>query len=208
MTNKKRTTPKRTIIVNLFAPPNRGKALMAHKVCDNLLTRGVSCSVVSHEHLPLETARYSDVQNEIFIFARDFNKIFRLHGHVEVIVTDKPLMMSLFYNIRYGQGYYQRLNDLIIEQNANLYNMNFFLKGESTTAKHDLTQSEINDIEIDMEAMLRAYRNEYTSVDVGDIKSVDMISNAVYKEVLTYREEEAGLNAIEVKLDEEKKERE
>lgn len=208
MKTTRRTTMKRTMIVNLFAPPNRGKAIMAHKVCDELQTRGVSCAVVTHDHQPLETARYTDIQNEIFIFARDFNKIFRLHGHVEAIVTDKPLMMSLFYNMRYGQGYYQRLNDLIVEQNSNLYNINFFLRGGTVTMKHDIEEVEIQDIEVDMERMLRTYREKYMDVKMGDIKAVGQIADKVEAEVLQYREEEEELNRIEAKLDQEKKERE
>lgn len=198
---------KRTIVVNLIAPPNSAKRQTGEKLCEELLKQGVTCSLVSQSGKGHETARYSSVKDEIYIFSKQFHKMFRLHGNIEVVVTDRPLVLSLYYNYKYGKGYYNRLNDLILEQDKNFYNMNFYLDNRFPTHDYDIDIEELMDMDGELKNLLKEFNISYMVVSDSQ-KRVKEMSELIIAEVEEYRASEEYIRVQEIDMRREKKEKE
>lgn len=195
---------KRTIVVNLIAPPNSEKTKTATLLYEELLKRGVTCGLANQNRENQEFARYSSVKDEIYLFSKQFHQMFRLHGNVEVIVTDKPLMLSLYYNHKFGQGYYNRLNDLILEQHGNFYNMNFYLDNGFPSHEYDMSKKELMEMDEELKDILKLYNIDYTVI-TDSTKRVQEMANLIFAEVEDYRASEAYKIMAERKIEEQLK---
>jgi hypothetical protein len=66
---------------------------------------------------------YKILDDQFYIFGKQYHKLFRLNGKVDVIITDSPLVISMLYN-KTPSKYF---NDFVLEQFNTFYNLTFFL---------------------------------------------------------------------------------
>jgi len=86
-----------TLVVNLFAGPGAGKSTTAAGVFSLLKLHGVNCELVREYAKELVWAgRSLDSQDKIFYEQRKRQE--DLRGKVDVIITDSPILLSLYYN--------------------------------------------------------------------------------------------------------------
>ncbi|MGL5691242.1 MAG: AAA family ATPase [Bacteroidales bacterium] len=124
---------KKTLIVNLFGGPGTGKSSMASTVFSILKWKGVTCEYVSEYAKELVwSERNKTFEDELYIFAKQHHRIKNCVGKVDVIITDRPLFMSIPYNRIYGSNkntsvswdsYYEKLvfETVSMYDNYNIY---------------------------------------------------------------------------------------
>lgn len=89
---------KKCIIVNLFSGPGAGKSTTAAGLFYQLKIRGINCELVT-EYAKHVTWRenFSTLKNQIYVFAKQHDKMFHLKDKVDVIITDSPIVLGLSY---------------------------------------------------------------------------------------------------------------
>lgn len=154
---------KNTIVVNLIGGPGSGKSTCASGIFYKLKQSGINCE------LALEFAKdkvWEDsikvLDDQLYIFGKQYHKLFRLKDKVDVIITDSPLLVSILYN-KTPSKYF---NDLVVEQYNTFNNMLFFIN------RPDMYQTEgrlqnANDaktIDDETKCMLKDYNIPYTEI--------------------------------------------
>lgn len=114
-----------TIVVNLFGGPGTGKSTMMADIFANLKWAGINCEMApefAKEKVWEESLRILD--NQIYVFGKQHNTIQRLIGKVDVIITDSPLLLSVYYGKKLGQTF----RALVFEEHEKLTNLNILLR--------------------------------------------------------------------------------
>lgn len=90
---------KKVCSINLFGPPGAGKSTLAAIVFAKLKMMGINCELVTEFAKDKVWERNNEaLSNQIYIFAKQYYRMSRCAGQVDVIVTDSPLFLSPFYN--------------------------------------------------------------------------------------------------------------
>lgn len=169
-----------TLIINLIGGPGSGKSTTASDVFYELKKKGVNCEMA------LEFAKdkvweesFKTMDDQIYIFGKQFHKIWRLKDKVDVIITDSPLLLSIYYN-KEKSDYF---NDFIIEQYNRFNNKLFFIERNNDYQVEGRLQTidEAKQIDEDVKAILERYDISYECVK--NEKSVERIVDYVLKKL-------------------------
>jgi hypothetical protein len=127
------------IVVNLFAGPGVGKSTTAARIFAELKMHGVNCEMA------LEFAKdkvweesFKTMDDQIYIFGKQFHKIWRLKDKVDVIICDSPLPISIVYDKENSDA----LHTLIMEQFNKFDNYNVLLTRSGEYQKEGRVQTE------------------------------------------------------------------
>ena len=117
---------KKTLIINLIGAPGTGKSTLMAQIFALLKWKSIDCEMVSEFAKELVWAdRKKTFKDEMYIFSKQNHKLFMVNGQVDVIITDRPLMLTIPYSRKYGNKefpeYYKALEKMVIETH-NLYN--------------------------------------------------------------------------------------
>lgn len=115
------------MVVNLFGVPGAGKSTGAAYIFSQLKMKGVNCELVTEFVKDKVWENTEEVfKNQAYIFGKQSFKISRCYDKVDVVITDSPLPLSVFYNHddRLGEDFnravmnffnsYKNLNYLIV----------------------------------------------------------------------------------------------
>ena len=124
---KKVTTKAKpeTLVVNLFAGPGAGKSTTAAGVFFELKSRGINCEIAAEFAKDLVwEERHSTFKDQIYLFGKQYHRIFRLLGQVKVVITDCPILLTPIYDTEKRPT----LEKLVVEENDKMWTYNVFLK--------------------------------------------------------------------------------
>jgi len=114
-----------TLILNLFGGPGSGKSTTAAGIFHELKLLGANCEMA------LEYAKdkvwedsYPVLNNQIYVFGKQFHRIWRLVGKVDFVITDAPILNSILY-YRGENPYFPRM---VAFEHSRLHNFNVFLE--------------------------------------------------------------------------------
>jgi hypothetical protein len=166
---------KNTIVINLFGGPGISKSTTAAGIFSLLKLHGVDCELVTEFAKDLTwEERQKTLKNQIYIFGKQNHRLWRLNNHVDIIITDSPLLLSLVYDDGSLSGLTQ-----LIKQSVDLYtNYNFLLKRVKPYNPNGRSQTEEQAREIDdkIKVMLDVYANDsYKKID-GDHTAINKIT--------------------------------
>ena len=118
----------KTTIINLIGSPGTGKSTIASELFAKMKWAGVDVELVSEYAKELVwEQRHETFKNELYIFAKQHHRLFRLKGKVDYIITDRPLLLSIFYNNKYGDGS-ENFKNIVLEEIDKFNNINIFLR--------------------------------------------------------------------------------
>lgn len=171
---------KETLVINLIGGPGSGKSTCASGIFYELKKLGINCE------LSLEFAKdkvweesYSVLSDQLYVFGKQYHKLFRLKNKVDVIITDSPLVISIHYNKMTSDHF----NNLVVEQYHTFNNLMYFIKrGETYQSEgrmQTLEESEI--IDSDIKNILHTYNIDYTELQNTD--AVNYIVEEVKKKL-------------------------
>jgi len=115
-----------TIVVNLFGVPGAGKSTGAAYIFSCLKMAGVNAELVTEfakDKVYEESAAI--FRNQAKIFGEQYFRLTRVEDKVDVIVTDSPLALCVFYNKSEILG--EDFNKVVLNCFNNYDNMNYLV---------------------------------------------------------------------------------
>jgi len=89
------------IVVNLFGAPGSGKSTGAAYIFAKLKLAGINAELVTEFAKDKVYERSEAVfENQLYILGKQSFRLSRLEKEVDVVVTDSPLLLSIYYNER------------------------------------------------------------------------------------------------------------
>ena len=156
-----------SIVINLFAGPGVGKSTTAAKVFAELKMRGVNCEMA------LEFAKdkvweesFKTMDDQIYIFGKQFHKIWRLKDKVDVIICDSPLPISIVYDRENSKTFHK----LIMEQFNKFQNKNYYIIRSTDYQESGRVQTKEEAEKVDkiVENVLNVFGIEHKNVEIDD----------------------------------------
>ncbi len=168
---------KNTLVVNFFAGPGTGKSTtMAHCFAE-LKWKGIDCEM-STEYAKDKVWERSEhvLKNQFYVSGKQYHKLRRLNGKVEVVLTDSPILFGLYY----GNEEPQEFRDLLVKYHESFNNLNVFLKREKPYNPNGRLQTESQAKEIDNVLWDIAAKNRGDLLEVpGTRESIDSIVSVI-----------------------------
>jgi len=120
---------KKTTVVNLFAGPGAGKSTFCAGVFASLKWLGVNCEMALEYAKDMVWQQSFDVlNNQLYVFGKQQNRLFRLNGKVDVIITDSPLINSLIYDAQKREQTRAAFVEMVLAEHWSYDNLNFFIE--------------------------------------------------------------------------------
>lgn len=131
-----------TLVVNLFAGPGAGKTTCAWEIASQLKKREINTEYVPEYAKELVwDENYKALADQEHIFEVQANRINRLIGKVDVVVTNSPILFSEIYGKNNSNDFKQRIwEEHDSHKNFNLF-INRCLRFEQQGRIHNLTES-------------------------------------------------------------------
>ena len=176
---------KKTILINLFGQPGAGKTTAALGIAYKLKLNRISVEYVDEYAKPFVIEGNIDgLKNQIRVYGKQHDKIFKYKGKVDVIVTDSPAIMGVLYcdwsvtSPKLKEMAYDEFN-----RDAEAVNqINYYITRAVDYDQHGRYQTEEEADEKGKQIMNMIEENsiEYTEV-VGCEESTDMIVSRILK---------------------------
>jgi len=166
---------KRTpIILNIFGGPGSGKSTTAARVFSYLKEHGYKCELVTEyaKDVTWEEA-FNKLNNQLYIFAKQNHRIWRVSDKVDIIITDSPLILSLVY----GKNLSINLQKLIVEEYVKFPQLSVYLQRVVPYEQTGRSQDEVGAKKIDR-AIKKTMKNiglEFDLIIPGDSNSTEPI---------------------------------
>jgi hypothetical protein len=96
--NEMKKEGRQMLVVNLFGAPGAGKSTGAAYIFSKLKMAGINAELVTEFAKDKVWEESKAVfQNQAYIFGKQYFRISRVQGKVDVVITDSPILLSSFY---------------------------------------------------------------------------------------------------------------
>lgn len=159
---------KRCLVVNLIGGPGCGKSTTTAGLFYELKKKGYNCEMsleFAKDKVYEESFRTMD--DQIYIFGKQFHKLWRMKDKVDIIITDSPLVVSLYYNKEESQHF----DNFVVEQYNKFNNLLYFIdRGDIEFQESGRLQNKKESIEIDnhIKTILTEKGVEFKTVETCD----------------------------------------
>lgn len=174
---------RQPLLINVCGAPGAGKSTLSAYVFAKLKMMGINCELVTEFAKDKVWEKNNEaLSNQIYIFANQYYRITRCAGKVDVIITDSPLFLCLFYNK--DPDIDEPLKELVTKIVAKYDNLNYFLR---RVKKYNpigrlQTEAESNEYGIHIKDMMKSFDIKFREID-GDLMSADMIVQDVIEKL-------------------------
>jgi tRNA uridine 5-carbamoylmethylation protein Kti12 len=156
-----------TKIINLFGGPGVGKSTIAASVFSNLKQHNIDCELaMEYAKDMIWEESLKTLDDQIYVFAKQHHRQFRLLGKVEYIITDSPIVLSVLYDKKRSKGLY----DLIKERFECFNNINYLIRRGTIYQPNGRiqTEDEAKRIDANVISLLDDMNIKYTQVSTTD----------------------------------------
>lgn len=131
---------RETLVVNLFAGAGAGKSSVMADVFARLKWAGIDIEMAPEfaKEVVWEN-RPHPFKNQVYIFGKQYYRITRLLGKVDVVITDSPILLSAIYDTETPGN---KFEPFVLDLFNNLDTMNFFINREKKYNPNGRLQSE------------------------------------------------------------------
>lgn len=137
-------------VINLFAGPGAGKSTTAAGLFHIMKQDGYKVELVTEYAKDIVWAdRHKELDDQLYITAKQHHRIFLLKNKVDYCVTDSPLLLSLVYSRMMPQSFHPFVKDIFHEYD----NLAVILKRTKPYVLFGRTQTE--DEAKDLDAQIR-----------------------------------------------------
>ena len=177
---------KQTKIINIIGGPGAGKSTMCTGVFAKLKMKGIDCELSSEYAKELVwESRNETFKDEVYIFAKQNHRLFRLNGKVDIVITDRPLIMSNIYNQYYNPNRkeFNKIFEDFVKANWNMYdNINIFIDRVKNYNPNGRNETMEQAIELDnlFKKYLDDNKIKYITIN-GDETGIEKVVNYVDK---------------------------
>ena len=186
---EKKNNLKNTLVVNLFGAPGVGKSTIRAGVFSELKWNKIDCEEVTEFAKDLVwEQRHMALSDELYIFSEQNFRFNKLLGQVGVIVTDRPVLLSIPYVKVYSKikdkQYIESFKNLVYYYHEQQNSLNIFLervKPYNPNGRYQ-TEKESNLLNKEFKNTLLNWGVEFTSLP-GQKESVKIISELIYNKL-------------------------
>lgn len=163
---------KQTKLINIYGGPGAGKSTAAAGVFYELKKLGYNCGLVTEMATELVyDEAYNIINDQLYLFAEQWHRTFRMLGKVDFIVTDSPFLLNIVYNKVNDEDF----NRFIFSRIHKLDSLDFFINRSDTFSNvgriHNLEQSK----EIDKVIKNLAKENGIDLIDIEQNNAIEKI---------------------------------
>jgi hypothetical protein len=171
-----------TLYCNFFSGPGAGKSTICAAVFAQLKLLGYNVEMATEFAKDLVwSQRTYELSNQIYLFGKQHHKLWRLHGKVDVVLTDSPLPLCVYYS---GSERHEPFAQLVMQEFEWMDNLNFWVAREKAynPAGRTQTEDEARKIDDGLIMLLSEYRIGTVGVQCnpeGIQKTVTAIQNCL-----------------------------
>lgn len=160
----------KTINLNLFGVPGAGKSTMMASLFSKLKMNGIDVEMAP-EYVKRKVGENSmDVlDDQIYVFGKQYHTINILQGKVQVVITDSPLLLSMYYadHSDISPKTNRALKRLALSAHNDLFNWNIMLNRVKTYNPNGRmqTESESDMIKLSLVELLNSHDITYSCFD-------------------------------------------
>lgn len=166
-------------VVNFFGGPCTGKSTIAAGVFYHMKCKGYEVELVTEYAKDMVYEKRANIMDDqIYIFAKQYRRVSRLRGQVDYVIVDSPILLSCAYT---AEGYYKSLEPLVVETFNSFDNVNFVLQRppiedegynpENRVQTHD----QALDKDRLIHDLLHKYNQSYTDINSRNPNSIELI---------------------------------
>ena len=163
------------IVINLFGGPGCGKSTMAAYIFSKLKMQHINCELVT-EFAKDKTWEHNKraLACQPYVFGNQCYRIDKLKDQVDVIITDSPLFLAVFYN--YDKSIEPEFTQMVLKKFNSFKNMNFFLirNKKYNPIGRSQTEEEARALDNKIKSQLDSLHIEYGIIN-GDVKMADEV---------------------------------
>ena len=153
----------KTIMVNLFGGPGTGKSTSCAQIFTELKWQGINCEMAlefAKDKVWEESLKV--LENQVYIFGKQFHRMKRLDGKVDVVITDSPLLFTLVYDNTKSINF----RNFVIDMHKGFNNVNVFLQREKPYMQSGRLQDEngAKELDVRIKKMLDEVGESYITV--------------------------------------------
>lgn len=167
---------KKPIVVNLFAGPGAGKSTAAAYIFSQLKMKGINCELIT-EFAKDKTweKNYSALRCQEYVFGKQSYKMDRCRDQVDVIITDSPLPLGIFYNQNPVLG--RHYESLVMDVFNTYDNLNFFInrKKPYNPIGRNQTEEEAKEIDERIKTFCQQHDISYLIKDGTEFGYIDIV---------------------------------
>lgn len=116
---------RNTVIINLFSGPGCGKSTSAAQLFYELKKRNYDVELTNeYAKWLVYEENYKKIKNQLYLFSKQHNQIFRLNDVVDIVIMDSPLILSAIYDLDQSR----ELKDIILYEHNKFSNKNYFIE--------------------------------------------------------------------------------
>lgn len=167
---------KETLVINLIGGPGSGKSTCASGIFYQLKKLGINCELAlefAKDKVWEESIKILD--DQLYVFGKQYHKLFRLNGKVDVIITDSPLLISILYN-KTPSEYFDKL---VVEQYHTFNNLLFFINRAENYQTEGRLQTKEESMVLDYTMKHILLTNDIEYEEVSCENAVDYIVDIV-----------------------------
>lgn len=179
----------RTLLVNLHSGPGAGKSSLAAGTFYRVKYRNINAELVQEFAKELAWEDHQGpLKDQIWMFANQLRKLNRLKGKVDVLITDSPLLLNIYYGRSHGAS--ETLIKLVEEEHRKWETLDFFIERTKpyNPAGRWQSEAEARFIDSEIKGVLKEFNVPFKPVK-GDEDAVDQIVSAIQSK-LTQRKNE------------------
>lgn len=157
------------LVVNLFGVPGAGKSTGAAYIFAKLKLSGINAELINEFAKEKVWENNAEVfKNQAYLFGKQSYKMSRCKDKVDVIVTDSPLPLSIFYNNDSVLG--EAFNTTVMNVFNSYNNLNFLInraKPYNPAGRHQ-SEEESNELKAPLVELLKNRNikyNEYNGTE-------------------------------------------
>lgn len=169
-----------TIVVNLVAGPCAGKSTIASGIFYKLKMKGVECEqTLEYAKDRVWEGSYQTMNDQIYMFGKQYHRVWRLNHKVQVIISDSPLILSIHY-AKFDSKYFE---DFVIEQFNKFNNITYFIERDTEYNENGRAHTYEEALKADKELknILDKHNIVYSSVKTTE--ATDIITNDILQKL-------------------------
>lgn len=173
---------KKTLVINIFSGPGVGKSTMAAGLFYELKMAGVECEMaLEYAKDKVWEESYKVLKNQLYVTAKQYHRLKILEKKVDVIITDSPMLLGLYY----GKNEPKEYTEMVKRYTNNFNNFNIFLKRIYDYNPNGRLQSEKDAVKIDeyLLEILKEYPHQIYEPNKENLKKIakDILLNHIHK---------------------------